>query len=233
MIEILDFISKHKKAVTAVLIVILCLILSGAITKGFIKSRDKAARNLDDVKNNISQVQDQLKQPITKYKELDHGYHLARVNRDKDILEGKGTGPNNTNEWLSRFLTWNSGQEYMKNRDWFVEKLGSSNVFLTDIMRPYNADSTSLDKQGALIDPDKVGCTLTNTKVYVNSIDENNDTYNYVIFAYFNAKTAFSNNAFNAIDKVQCYIITVSVDADGNVLPDTFVASAGPSANIL
>lgn len=232
MIEILDFISEHKKAVAAVLIALLCLILSGAIAKGFTNSRDAAARDLQNVNNNISQVQDQLNQPITKYKELDHGYHLARVNRDKAILEGKGTGENNTNEWLSRFLTWSSGQEYTENRNWFVEKLGSSNVFVTDIMRPYDADATSLNAQGALIDPNKVGCTLNNTKVYVDSINENNDTYNYVIFAYFNAKTAFSNNEFDAIDKVQCYIITVSVDADGNVLPDTFVVSAGPTSTV-
>jgi hypothetical protein len=232
MIEILDFISEHKKAVAAVLIALLCLILSGAIAKGFTNSRDAAARDLQNVNNNISQVQDQLNQPITKYRELDHGYHLARVNRDRTILEGKGTGENNTNEWLSRFLTWSSGQEYTENRNWFVEKLGSSNVFVTDIMRPYDETHLSIDDHDTISDADAVGCTLNNTEIYVNSINENNDTYNYVIFAYFNAKTAFSNNEFDAIDKVQCYIITVSVDKDGNVLPDTFVVSAGPPSTI-
>lgn len=232
MIEILDFIEEHKKAVIAVVIAILCLIISSAVANGFAKGRDNAARDLQNVNNNISQVQDQLNQPITKYKELDHGYHLSRVDRDKKILEGKGTGVNNANEWISRFLTWSSGQEYTDNRNWFIEKLGASNTFVTDIMRPYDANATSLNEQGALIDPDKVGCSLSNIKVYVDSIDENNDTYNYVIFAYFSAKKAFENN-FDAIDRVQCYIITVSVDKDGNVLPDTFVVSAGPTSNVI
>lgn len=230
MIEILDFIEEHKKAVIAVVLTILCLIISGAIAGGFTKSRDAAARDKQNVENNISQVEDQLKQPITKYKELDHGYHKTRVERDKAILEGKGTGVNNTNEWLSRFLTWNNGQEYTDNRNWFIEKLGASNPFVTDIMRAYDDTYMSLDDHNATVDASKIACNLVSTDFYVNSIDENTDVYNYVIIAKFSAKDAFSNDAFNAIDKVQCYIITVSVDKDGNVLPDTFVVSAGPAA---
>ena len=231
MIEVLDFISEHKKAVIAVAAMILCLLISGGIANSFTKRSDAAEGSLTKVENEISAVQDQLNQPKTKYKELDHGYHKDRVDSDTATIIGKGTGNGNTNEWLSRFLTWSSGAEYNENRNWFVEKLGSNNVFCTEIMRPYD---TELSMDGsAVVDPDKVQCQLTDTKVYVNSINENTGVYDYVIFAYFNGKTAFSNNAFNALDRVQCYIITVSTDAEGNVLPDTFIVSAGPTANFM
>lgn len=231
MIEILDFISEHKKAVIAVAIMILCLLVSGGVAGSFAKKSDAAEGSLTKVQNEISVVQDQLNQPKTKYRELDHGYHQSRVDSDKAKLIGEGTGNGNTNEWLSRFLTWNSGKEYNENRDWFVEKLGSNNVFCTEIMRPY--DTEVYMNGSAVADPDKVQSQLSDVKIYVNSINESNNVYNYVIFAYFNAKTAFSNNAFNALDKVQCYIVTVSTDSEGNVMPDTFVVSAGPASKTL
>ena len=170
MIEILDFISEHKKAVIAVAAMILCLLISGGIANSFTKRSDAAEGSLTKVENEISAVQDQLNQPKTKYKELDHGYHKERVDSDTATIIGKGTGNGNTNEWLSRFLTWSSGAEYNENRNWFVEKLGSNNVFCTEIMRPYD---TELSMDGsAVVDPDKVQCQLTDTKVYVNSINE-------------------------------------------------------------
>lgn len=228
---ILDFWDEHKKAVIAVIIMVLCLMISASIANSFVKKRDAAYRSLQDVNNEITQVEDQLKQPVTKYRDLDHGYSAARVAQDTLTLEGKGTGVNNSNEWLSAFLTWSSGSEYETNRQWFIEKLGSNNVFVTDIMRSYDSTNLSLDNS-SLIDPDKISCKLSDTKFYVESIDENTGVYNYVIVAYFNGKNAFSNSAFTAMDKVQCYIITVSTDADGNVMPETWTAAAGPVANI-
>lgn len=235
MLEILDFLQEHKKAVIAVVIMILCILISGGIAKSFAKSNASAADSLSTVNNKISNVQDQLNQPQTRWKELDHGYHKSRVERDVKTLIGAGTGNGNTNEWLSRFLTWSSGDEYKENHQWFVEKLGSNNVFCTTIMRSYDKE-ISLSDSGTVNDPNNIKCELDKDKtaanVYVNSINESNDTYNYVIFAYFNAKAARANQSFDAMDKVQCYIVTVSVDADGNVLPDTFIVSAGPTSTI-
>lgn len=234
MIEILDYLQKHKKAVIAVLVMVLCLFISGAVSKSFATKTAAAESSLHEVENKISNVQDQLKQPKTKYKELDHGYKQSRVDRDTNIIIGAGTGDGSTNEWISRFLSWNSGKEYNENRNWFVEKLGAQNIFCTEIMRAYNTDVSMAGT--SVNDPNKVQCVLdvdkTKKSVYVNSINEDTGVYEYVIFAYYNGKAAYENQSFDGMDKVQCYIITVSIDADGNVLPDTFVVSAGPTSTI-
>lgn len=234
MIEILDYLQKHKKAVIAVLVMVLCLFISGAVSKSFATKTAAAESSLHEVENKISNVQDQLKQPKTKYKELDHGYKQSRVDRDTNIIIGAGTGDGSTNEWISRFLSWNSGKEYNENRNWFVEKLGAQNIFCTEIMRAYNTDVSMAGT--SVNDPNKVQCVLdvdkTKKSVYVNSINEDTGVYEYVIFAYYNGKAAYENQSFDGMDKVQCYIITVSIDADGNVLPDTFVVSAGPTSTV-
>lgn len=234
MIEILDFMSEHKKAIIAVVVMILCLLISDKISDGFVSKRDEAAKLLQDTQNKITDTQDKLNQPVIKYKELDHGYRKDRVTRDTDILEGKGTGPKDdsghpTNEWLSRFLTWQNGEEYVDNRNWFVEKLGANNVFCKNIMRPYDPSGLTLRDSNTYIDANNIGCQLDRIEVYVDSIDESNNTYNYVVFAYFNADVASRNSMFDAMDRTQCYIINVSVDADGNVLPDTFIVSLDDS----
>lgn len=235
MIEILDFLQEHKKAAIAVIVMIFCLGVSGAIAGNFAKKTQAAQESLHEVENKISNVQDQLKQPKTKFRELDHGYKQSRVDRDTEILIGAGTGNGSTNEWLSRFLSWSSGEEYKENRNWFVEKLGASNIFCTEIMRDYDTE-LSLSESGGVNDPNQIQCALdvdkTKKSVYVNSINENTGVYDYVIFAYYNGKAAYENRLFDGMDKVQCYIITVSVDADGNVLPDTFIVSAGPASTI-
>lgn len=234
MIEILDFLKDHKKSAIAIVVMVLCLIISGAVSGTFAKHTVDTEDSLHEVENKISNVQDQLKQPKIKYKELDHGYHQSRVDRDTNIIIGAGTGNGSTNEWISRFLSWNSGTEYNENRNWFVEKLGAQNIFCKDIMREYNID---VSMSGTSVnEPNKVQCILdidkTKKSVYVNSIDESTGIYEYVIFAYYNGKAAYENQSFNGMDKVQCYIITVSIDAEGNVLPDTFVVSAGPTSTI-
>lgn len=235
MIEILDFLQEHKKAAIAVVVMMICLIVSGSVAGSFAKKTDTAASSLHEVENKIYNVQDQLKQPKTKYKELDHGYSQSRVDRDTEIIMGAGTGTGSTNEWLSRFLSWKSGDEYKENRNWFVEKLGAQNIFCTDIMRDYNTEA-SMGNNNRVNDPNSVQCILdvdkTKKSVYVNSINEDTGVYEYVIFAYYNGKAAYENQSFDGMDKVQCYIITVSIDADGNVLPDTFVVSAGPTSTI-
>ena len=237
MIEILDFLRDHKKSAIAIVVMVLCLIISGAISGKFADNTSSAADSLYEVENKISDVQDQLKATKIKYKELDHGYHQSRVDRDANIIIGAGTGSGSTNEWISRFLSWKSGEEYNENRNWFVEKLGAQNIFCTEIMRAY---STDVSMSGTSVnDPNNVQCILevdkTKKSVYVNSINENTgDTgvYEYVIFAYYNGKAAYENQSFTGMDKVQCYIITVSIDAEGNVLPDTFIVSAGPTSTI-
>ena len=235
MIEILDYLQKHKTAVIAVLVMVLCLFVSGAVSKSFATKTAAAESSLHDVENKISNVQDLLKQPNIKYKELDHGYKKNRVDRDTEIIIGAGTGNGSTNEWLSRFLSWNSGTEYTENRNWFVEKLGAQNIFCTEIMRDYDTN-VSMSETGSVNDPNKIQCILdvekTKKSVYVNSINEDTGVYEYVIFAYYNGKAAYENQSFTGMDKVQCYIITVSIDKDGNVLPDTFVVSAGPTSTI-
>lgn len=236
MIEILDFLQEHKKAVIAVVVMIVCLGVSGAISGQFAKQAAASAESLHEVENKISNVNDQLKQPKERFRELDHGYQKDRVERDTKIIIGAGTGNGGTNEWLSRFLSWSTGDEYNENRNWFVEKLGASNVFCTTIMRDYDTNVSLGESKKDVIDPNNVTCTLdiakTEGSVYVNAIDDNTGIYEYVIFAYYNGKEAYANTAFDAMDKVQCYIITVSVDADGNVLPETFVVSAGPASTI-
>lgn len=232
MIEILDFLQEHIKAVIAVIVMIVCLGVGSIVSGQFAKQADASANDLHIVENQISNVTDKLNNPEERPNELDHGYQKDRVERDKQILIGKGTGNGKTNEWLSRFLSWESGEEYNENRNWFVEKLGASNVFCTTIMRDYDAELSMDDSEKDIIDPDEISCELKETEFYVNSIDDNTGIYEYVIFAKYNGKEAYANTAFKAMDRVQCYIITVSVDADGNVLPDTFVVSAGPASTI-
>lgn len=236
MIEILDFLQEHIKAVIAVIVMIVCLGVGSIVSGQFAKQASDSANDLHTIENQISNVNDKLNNPEKRYKELEKGYKESRVERDTKILIGAGTGNGGTNEWLSRFLSWNTGDEYNENRNWFVEKLGASNVFCTTIMRDYDTNVSLGESKKDVIDPNKVTCILdidkTEKAVYVNSIDDNTGIYEYVVFAYYNGKEAYANTAFKAMDRVQCYIITVSVDADGNVLPETFVVSAGPASTI-
>ena len=66
MLEILDFLHEHKKAVIAIAVMLLCILISGGIVKSFAKSNASAADSLSTVNNKISNVQDQLNQPQTK-----------------------------------------------------------------------------------------------------------------------------------------------------------------------
>lgn len=230
MLEIMDFIDGHKKAILCAGIALICIILSSAVAGGFVHNRNAAQKTLNDLQNQVANTQTQLDQPHVAYKELDHGYSQDRVDKDTAIIEGK-----EKNEWLSRFLSWKDGKTYVSNRQWFIDNLPDKedNPFLVNVMKAYNADAVSLvDKQSDSVDPaDDISCTpnWTNTSIYVESINSATDVYNYVAFVYFNAKKAYENNAFTAMDKVECYVVTYSINADGKV--SNFVVTAGPASS--
>lgn len=162
----------------------------------------KAEQDVKNIENDIDRLKNKEKDKIIVEKEVTTGLNENRWHSDDTKML----------EWVKPAFTFNSPDEYNKNRDLFIQRLGPDDSFVKDIMPPFIQGVTVYTNEEQNIDEgDKLNMEVRSFTSYVKSIDEENGIYSYVAFVV----TSSSNK--NGYTGESTVIMTYSMDEEGNV----------------
>lgn len=185
-----------------VLITILALTAEKTITSSMISKVDAKNQDITNLENDISRLKNKQRDVQYVTRESKTGLSETRWRNDDQIMY----------KWISPAFSFNSVDEYNKNRDAFIEKLGPDDPFVLDIMPPYISGVTAnVNEKTATDEGDKLNMQMTDFTSYVKSIDEEKDIYSYIAFV----QTSSSNK--NGYTGESIAILSYSIDKDGNV----------------
>ena len=205
-----------KKAGSAVRMHIVCLVcfvlcfvmcVSGAVVRGVAKrAYSSASLRLNNVSNLIEQGSISVGQQVERVvKPLEGGLDKARWASDDAIIA----------EWIYPAFNFDDADEYNRNREIYVERLGNADDFVREVLPPYIPESSVMkSEQEAINDGKKINLHIANGgfKSYVDGFD--GDVYSYVavVTCYSVTTTGYSQQ------RTQDIILTYSINGKGQVV---------------
>lgn len=200
-----DLIYKFRVIILIVLVCIVSVIITSVI--GFVVSyQNKTAMDtLSDINNQISALNTELTNTVYVTKdfktEYPDGLDMSRKNKDDETILS----------WIKPAFTFNNSAEYSANRKIFIERLGETDQFLTDIFVPYTAVYSDMYHESASIDDGtNIRSSIKSLETYV--IGTNKDgRHRYVAILERQSTTSNGKRYGGNV------ILTYTIDANGSV----------------
>lgn len=168
--KIKPFFIKHKIGVFAVVLFFILMIAGNSMSSSAKAMTSSADRLLADIQNQIAQL-DSLKHQVTQViKHLDHGLDAERWQNDDTIAA----------QWILPAFNFSNADEYMTNRDLYINRLSPDDPFVTTLLAPYVAVFQPQSSESLPDDGKAISCKVNSFKSYVAAIDEENGIYSYV-----------------------------------------------------
>ena len=193
-----------KEHIVLVIAILICIFLGviGNSINGSAKSDYEAVyAQLTKVNNQITQTSTTNQEVVVVVEELENGLDKSRWAADDIIIT----------EWIYYAFNFDSAEEYNKNRDIYVGRLGASDDFVINIMPPYIPGYTELRSENSEVnDGNSINMHISGFKSYVDKIED--DKYSYV------AVVTCESTARDGYTGASNVILTYTIKGDGSVI---------------
>lgn len=189
---------------SVIITLVICLAILG-ISKLICSLTDNqytsASETLSQIRNQISSINTQTSKEVHVTKPFTDGLDKERWKNDNNTIYS----------WVADAFTFNNSTEYNEHRNKYLELLGPTHQFLTEILVPYEAVYADMKwEQDIIDDGTNIKSSITSLKSYVVDIGSDNG-YTYLAIL---ERTSTASSGSSRSDNI---VLTYTIDADGNV----------------